>query len=189
MCRQERRFAPAGGDVAEGQEIVASGLRLTSAHLGVLANNGFAQVEVMRRPRVAVASTGDELVPVEIPELGPGQIRDSNRPMLIALLVEAGVDVLDLGRIPDQADELRSTLARGREEADVVVTSGGVSMGEYDLIKQILQESGEIDFWQVAMQPAKPFAFRPVGLDSLLRACPAIRSRPSSPSNSSSVRR
>ena len=154
---------PAGGDVAQGQEIVAPGLRLTSAHLGVLANNGFAQVEVVRRPRVAVASTGDELVPVEIPELGPGQIRDSNRPMLVALLAEAGVEVLDLGRIPDQADELRSTLARGTEEADVVITSGGVSMGEYDLIKQILKESGEIDFWQVAMQPAKPFAFGRLG--------------------------
>ncbi|HKY46351.1 MAG TPA: gephyrin-like molybdotransferase Glp [Acidimicrobiia bacterium] len=153
----------AGGDVEAGTEVIGTGIRLTPAHIGVLANLGFAQLPVHRRPRIALASTGDELVPVDGPALGPGQIRDSNRPMLAAMLIELGVQVIDLGRIPDDAAALRSALARGVDEADVIVTSGGVSMGEYDLVKQVLGELGNIEFWQVAMQPAKPFAFGHVG--------------------------
>jgi molybdopterin molybdotransferase len=153
----------AGGDVEAGTEVITTGIRLTPAHIGVLANLGIAQVAVHRRPRVALASTGDELVPVDGPALGPGQIRDSNRPMLAAMLAELGVQVIDLGRIPDDAAVLRSAIARGVEEADVIVTSGGVSMGEYDLVKQVLGELGNIEFWQVAMQPAKPFAFGKIG--------------------------
>jgi molybdopterin molybdotransferase len=143
--------------------VISTGVRLTPAHIGVLANLGIAQVAVHRRPRVALASTGDELVPVDGPALGPGQIRDSNRPMLAAMLIELGVQVIDLGRIPDDAAALRSAIARGVEQADVIVTSGGVSMGEYDLVKQVLGELGNIEFWQVAMQPAKPFAFGKIG--------------------------
>jgi molybdopterin molybdotransferase len=153
----------AGGDVEAGSEVISSGIRLTPAHIGVLANVGIGQVLVHRRPRIALASTGDELVPVDGPALGPGQIRDSNRPMLAAMLVELGVRVIDLGRIPDDAAALRSAIARGVDEADAIVTSGGVSMGEYDLVKQVLGELGSIDFWQVAMQPAKPFAFGKIG--------------------------
>jgi molybdopterin molybdotransferase len=153
----------AGGDVQAGTEVISTGIRLTPAHIGVLANLGIAQVAVHRRPRVALASTGDELVPVDGPALGPGQIRDSNRPMLAAMLNELGVQVIDLGRIPDDAAALRSAIARGVDEADVIVTSGGVSMGEYDLVKQVLGELGNIEFWQVAMQPAKPFAFGKIG--------------------------
>ena len=153
----------AGGDVEAGTEVIGTGIRLTPAHIGVLANLGIAQVAVHRRPRVALASTGDELVPVDGPALGPGQIRDSNRPMLSAMLIELGVQVIDLGRIPDDATALRSAIARGVDEADVIVTSGGVSMGEYDLVKQVLGELGNIEFWQVAMQPAKPFAFGKIG--------------------------
>ena len=154
---------PAGGDVAAGTEIFSKGVRLTSAHIGALANLGIAGLTVHRRPRVALASTGDELVPVDGPALGPGQIRDSNRPMLSAMLKELGVDVIDLGRIPDDAAALRAAIARGVDGADVIVTSGGVSMGEYDLVKKVLGELGNIEFWQVAMQPAKPFAFGKVG--------------------------
>ena len=153
----------AGGDVEAGTQVISTGIRLTPAHIGVLANLGIAEVAVHRRPRVALASTGDELVPVDGPALGPGQIRDSNRPMLAAMLTELGVEVIDLGRIPDDAPALRSAIARGIEQADVIVTSGGVSMGEYDLVKQVLEELGNIEFWQVAMQPAKPFAFGKVG--------------------------
>lgn len=149
----------AGGDVESGTVVVEQGVRLTPAHIGVLANIGQATVQVGRRPRVAVASTGDELVAVDGPPLGPGQIRDSNRPMLIAMLRDLGAEVIDLGRIPDDEKRLTATLHRGAHEADVVVTSGGVSMGEYDLVKAVLGELGDIDFWQVAMQPAKPFAF------------------------------
>ena len=150
---------PAGGDVAAGTTLVETGLRLNSAHIGVLANNGFARLEIYRRPLVAVASTGDELVAVDDGELGPGQIRDSNRPMLIALLKELGVEVLDLGRIPDIEEQLLTRLQEGANRADAIVTSGGVSMGEYDLVKSVLKKLGDVDFWQVAMQPAKPFAF------------------------------
>ncbi|CAN5310232.1 molybdopterin molybdotransferase MoeA [soil metagenome] len=149
----------AGGDVKSGTVVVEQGVRLTPAHIGVLANIGQATVQVGRRPRVAVASTGNELVAVDGPPLGPGQIRDSNRPMLIAMLRDLGAEVIDLGRIPDDERRLTATLQRGAHEADVVVTSGGVSMGEYDLVKAVLGELGGVDFWQVAMQPAKPFAF------------------------------
>jgi len=154
---------PAGGDIEAGTEVFLAGTRLTPAHIGVLANLGIAEVAVHRRPRVALASTGDELVSVDGPALGPGQIRDSNRPMLAAMLTELGVQVIDLGRIPDDALALQEAIARGVESADAIVTSGGVSMGEYDLVKKVLGELGNIEFWQVAMQPAKPFAFGKVG--------------------------
>ncbi|HUO45844.1 MAG TPA: gephyrin-like molybdotransferase Glp [Acidimicrobiia bacterium] len=150
---------PIGGDVEAGSEVLSVGLRLSAPQIGVLANLGISHPRVRQRPRVAVASTGDELVAVDGPALGPGQIRDSNRPMLIAALDELGATVVDLGHVPDDAGLLRNALARGAEEADVIVTSGGVSMGEYDLVKAILGELGEVGFWQVAMQPAKPFAF------------------------------
>lgn len=149
----------AGGDVAAGTILVETGVRLNSAHIGVLANSGFARLEAHRRPVVAVASTGDELVAVDDGDLGPGQIRDSNRPMLIALLEELGVEVVDLGRIPDVEERLLATLQDGADRADAIVTSGGVSMGEYDLVKAVLKKLGDVEFWQVAMQPAKPFAF------------------------------
>jgi molybdopterin molybdotransferase len=149
----------AGGDVERGEVVVGAGVRLTPAHIGVLANIGEAAVEVGRRPRVAVASTGDELIPVDGPPLGPGQIRDSNRPMLLSMLRELGAEAIDLGRIPDDRAVLTETLQRAASEADAVVTSGGVSMGEFDLVKAVLADLGDVEFWQVAMQPAKPFAF------------------------------
>jgi molybdopterin molybdotransferase len=153
----------AGGDVEAGDEVLAAGVRLSPVHIGVLANLGIGHPPVRRRPRVAIASTGDELVQVDGPPLGPGQIRDSNRPMLTAALLELGVDVVDLGHVVDDAAQLRATIARGADQADVIVTSGGVSMGEYDLVKAVLTELGKVGFWQVAMQPAKPFAFGQVG--------------------------
>ncbi|MGH8927842.1 MAG: molybdopterin molybdotransferase MoeA [Acidimicrobiia bacterium] len=153
----------AGGDVEAGAKVISAGTRLTPAHIGVLANLGIAEATVIRRPRVALASTGDELVPVGGPRLGPGQIRDSNRPMLAALLSELGAVVVDLGRIPDDAAALADAIAGGAETADALVTSGGVSMGEYDLVKEVLGALGNVEFWQVAMQPAKPFAFGKVG--------------------------
>lgn len=153
----------AGGDVEAGAQVLSPGTRLTPVHIGILANLGVAMVPVHRRPRVALASTGDELVAVDGPPLGPGQIRDSNRPMLAAMLTEMGAEVVDLGRIPDQASELRRSLAHAVDRADVIITSGGVSMGEYDVVKTVLSELGSVSFWQVAMQPAKPFAFGRVG--------------------------
>jgi molybdopterin molybdotransferase len=149
----------AGGDVRAGTLVFEPGVRLGGAQLGVLASLGVARPAVGRRPRVAILSTGDEVMPPEVDELQPGQIRDSNRIVLHGLLTELGAEVLDLGIVPDRADLLRSTLEKAAAEADAVITSGGVSMGEYDLVKTVLRELGHIDFWQVAMQPGKPFAF------------------------------
>ena len=149
----------AGGDVAEGTTVVSAGDRLGPAHLGVLAALGVTAVPVRRRPVVAYMSTGDEVVPPETERLEPGKIRDTNRPLLSGLLSELGVDTVDLGIVPDDEDALRSALLEAADRADAVVTTGGVSMGTHDLVKQVLAESGSVDFWKVAMQPAKPFAF------------------------------
>jgi molybdopterin molybdotransferase len=141
-----------------GALVFEPGVRLGPAHIGVLASLGVAP-RVRRRPVVAVLSTGDEVVPADVVSLEPGSIRDSNRPQLVGLLSELGAAVRDFGIVPDDEPLLRETLQRAAAEADVVVTSGGVSMGEYDLVKQLLTELGSVEFWRVAMQPAKPFAF------------------------------
>lgn len=154
---------PPGGDVAAGTTVFAAGIRLTPAHVGTLATIGVVSPTVARRPRVAVMSTGDELVPPETEELAPGMIRDSNRPMLMALVEEAGSVGIDLGRVPDDADTLRSALGQASVEADLIVTSGGVSMGEYDVIKMVLAEEADVDFYPVAMKPGKPQGFGTVG--------------------------
>jgi molybdenum cofactor synthesis domain-containing protein len=150
---------PAGSDLAAGTLVLDTGTRLGPAHLATLASIGEAQPRVYRRPRVAVFSTGDELRPYETPQLAPGQIRDTNRLLIQESLRELGTEVLDLGIIGDNADQLRAVLADAAERADAVTTSGGVSMGEYDLVKEVLSELGGVEFWQVAIQPAKPFAF------------------------------
>jgi molybdopterin molybdotransferase len=154
---------PAGGDVGAGVIVFGEGERLGPAHLGVLAAIGVAHPTVRRRPRVAVMSTGDEVRPADTQHLDPGTIRDANRPMIVAMLAELGAEVTDLGIVPDDAVTLRSTLERAAAGADAVVTSGGVSVGEYDLVKQVLGEMGDVAFWRVAMQPAKPFAFGFIG--------------------------
>ena len=127
--------------------------------MGVLASLGVADPLVRRRPRVAILSTGDEVMPPDVGALRPGQIRDSNRMVLNSLLFELGAEVVDLGIVRDDAGMLRSTLEAAAAEADAIITSGGVSMGEYDLVKTVLGDLGQINFWQVAMQPGKPFAF------------------------------
>jgi molybdopterin molybdotransferase len=152
----------AGGDVARGQKVIAAGTRLTPMHIGVLATIGIANPDVFRSPRVAFMSTGDELAPPETPALAPGGIRDSNRPMLEALLAETGVELFDLGIVPDRPEALRDALARG-SKADVLVSTGGVSMGDYDVTKLVLEGDARVAFWKVAIQPAKPFAFGRVG--------------------------
>lgn len=153
----------AGGDVVAGTGVFEAGERLGAAHLGVLASLGVARPIVRRRPTVAILSTGDEVMDPSVADLQPGQIRDTNRVLLNSLLVELGAEVLDLGIVRDDADLLRATLDEAAVRADVIITSGGVSMGEYDLVKSVLQELGHIDFWQVAMQPGKPFAFGLLG--------------------------
>lgn len=154
---------PPGGDVAAGATVFAKGTRLSEAHLGVLATIGVVEPVVSRRPRVAVMSTGDELVPPDTAELGPGLIRDSNRPMLLSLVAGAGAEAIDMGRIPDDADSLRSALGQAAAEADAIVTSGGVSMGEFDVTKMVLRDETDVDFFPVAMKPGKPQAFGTLG--------------------------
>lgn len=158
---------PAGGDVSSGTGVFSAGERLTPFHLGVLASLGVARPVVGRRPTVAILSTGDEVLPAETTTLRPGAIRDANRPLLAALLRELGAAVVDLGIVPDDARLLRSALGEAATSADAVLTSGGVSMGEHDLVKGVLADVGSIEFWQVAMQPAKPFAFGYLGTTPL----------------------
>lgn len=150
---------PAGGDFTSGELVLASGARLDPVELALLATAGAAAPLVSLRPRVAIMATGDELQPPEVGSLRPGQIRDSNRPLMRALVEESGGEVLDLGIVPDRESELIAALEQAARETDAIVTSGGVSMGEYDLIKRVLTARGTVEFWQVAMQPAKPFGF------------------------------
>jgi molybdopterin molybdotransferase len=161
---------PAGGDVARGAKVFDSGTRLTPMHIGVLATIDVAEVMVHRRPRVAFMSTGDELVPPGGGPLGPGLIRDSNRPMVSSLLRDAGVDTIDIGIIPDDPDALRAALDEA-SSADVIVSTGGVSMGDHDVTKLVLEGGSEVSFWKVAIQPAKPFAFGRIG-DALFFGLP-----------------
>jgi len=153
----------AGGDVHAGQLVFKPGERMTAVHIGVLATLGVVKPVVSRRPRVGVMSTGDELVPPDTSDLATGMIRDSNRPMLAALVEDAGAEVIDYGRIADDADELRAALGRAAIETDAIVTSGGVSMGDYDVTKLVLQDQAGVDFIKIAMKPGKPFAFGDLG--------------------------
>ena len=148
----------AGGDVRIGDTLVDAGVRLTSRHIATLASAGVMPV-VSKSPVVAVLSTGDEVVEPSTPNLGPGKIRDTNRLLLKAALRELDVEVLDLGIVGDDPAELSNVYQRAAASADVIVSTGGVSMGDYDFVKQVLGGMGSVDFWSVAMQPAKPFAF------------------------------
>ena len=151
---------PAGEDLSPGDEVFPAFTVLTAGHLGVLASLGLRRVPVFPRARVGVLSTGDELV--DGPgELRPGQIRDSNRHTLLALLREAGCEPVDLGLVRDDLDTVRAAVVGGLESCDALVTSGGVSMGDFDEVKRVLVELGASDdaWMQVAIKPAKPLAF------------------------------
>ncbi|MEM9561900.1 MAG: gephyrin-like molybdotransferase Glp [Actinomycetota bacterium] len=149
---------PAGDDIQAGAEIFHPGTVLGPGQLGVLASLGRQHVTAYRRPRVGVMSTGDELV--EGPEpLKPGQIRDSNRLILLSLAQEAGFEPVDLGLIPDDEQAIEAALRKGVATCDAVLTSGGVSMGDFDYVKAVLNRVGEFSWMQVAIKPAKPLVF------------------------------
>src|SRR4051812_40241380 len=149
---------PRGGDVRAGDSVVALGVRLGAAQVGALAAAGIAEVECARRPRVAILATGSELVAPGSP-LEPGQIYESNTVMLAASLAAAGADIEVLPAVADDEAAHRAALERGLG-ADVLVTSGGVSVGPHDLVRQIEAELGvEEVFWRVAMRPGKPVSF------------------------------
>lgn len=148
----------AGEDVRVGDVAVAAGTALGVGHLGLLASIGVTRLDVRRRPVVGVLSTGDELVAGGAP-LRRGQVRDSNRLALVALCRSSGLDVVDLGLIPDDEDLIERAIRDGAARCDALLTSGGVSMGDFDHVKSVLARIGEMRWMQIAIKPAKPFAF------------------------------
>ena len=146
-----------GEDVRAGAVVLRAGAVLRPQDLGLVASLGHGDVPVHRRPRVALLSTGDEVVEPGQPRR-PGQIYDANRFSLGGMIQAAGADPLDLGIVPDVRERLRERLREAAGAANVVLTSGGVSVGDYDHVKSVLADIGSIDFWQVAMQPGRPFA-------------------------------
>ena len=152
----------AGEDVARGSTVLSKGELLTPAALGLAASIGMHTLQVARRPRVALFSTGDELVmPGEVApaDMRPGAIYNSNRFFLRALLLRLGCEVSDLGIVPDRREATLDALRRASEGHDLILTSGGVSVGEEDHIKPAVQQLGSLDLWQIGMKPGKPFAY------------------------------
>lgn len=153
---------PAGGNVRAGTRVFDAGLRMRAAHASVMASMGIRPI-VRRRPVVAMMSTGDELVPPSTPSLARGAIRDSNRTLMRGLLEDLGADVRDYGIINDDVGMFETVLEEASSGVDAIVTSGGVSMGAYDIVKLALRDRGTVGFWKIAMQPGKPFGFGTVG--------------------------
>lgn len=147
-----------GDDIKQGDSVLPAGVRLGAAELPLLASLGVTEVQVWKPLKVAVFSTGDELQPVGTP-LQEGQIYDTNRFAVRLMLEQLGCTVLDLGIIRDDPQALRKAFEEANEFADLVISSGGVSVGEADYTKQMLDELGEVGFWKLAMKPGKPFAF------------------------------
>jgi molybdopterin molybdotransferase len=151
-----------GEDVRAGAVVLPAGIVMRPQEMGVAASLGLVQVLVRQKPRVAILSTGDEVAEPGT-ERAPAQIYDSNRFALRGLVEAAGAQATDYGIVPDLFDELHAQLRAAAGSADVVLTSGGVSVGDYDLVKSVLQDAGGIDFWQVAMQPGRPVAVGRIG--------------------------
>ena len=160
----------AGEDIARGDVALAAGALLMPAELGMLASVGASQVSVCRRPRVAFFSTGDELRSVGEP-LETGQIYDSNRYTIHGMLTRIGVETIDMGVVRDDPADIESAFARAAAEADAVVTSGGVSVGDADYVKNMLEKTGSVGFWKVAIKPGRPLAFGRIG-DALFFGLP-----------------
>ncbi len=148
-----------GDDLHAGDKVLSAGTRLRAQEIGLLAMLGAAEVPVHRQPRLALLSSGDELLPVEA-SLTPGKIHESNSYALAALAETAGVDLIRLGVAADNEADVRSRLERAVEaKADVIVSTAGVSVGAFDYVKSVIEEDGELDFWKVDMRPGKPLAF------------------------------
>ncbi len=148
----------AGEDVKQGEVMLKMGEKLTALSLPLLASLGIAEVPVFPRLKVAILSTGDELVPVGEP-LSEGKIYDTNRFTVKLLLEKLPCEVLDFGILPDDEALFENAFLQAQEQADLVITSGGVSVGEADFTKDILEKLGTVNFWKIAMKPGKPFAF------------------------------
>jgi molybdenum cofactor synthesis domain-containing protein len=152
---------PVGQDIANNQQVLAAGTRLGPQEIGLLASLGYTSVLVHPRPRVAVLSTGNEIVEPDA-QPAPGQIRDSNRYTLMAAIQRCGAEPVSLGIGTDQGDELTALVLEGLATCDALVTSGGVSMGKLDLIKPILETKGQVHFGRVNMKPGKPLTYATV---------------------------
>ncbi len=167
MARSGQYVRRVGGDVSVGQSVLGKGTVLNAAELGVLASTGVSQLSVYRKPTVAVITTGDEVIDVHSTKtLPPGKIWDSNRWTLSALVEEAGGIVHSLIHIPDDYNKTKNAFQQFADEkygVDVIVTAGGVSVGDRDAVKPVLEELGELELWRVAMKPGKPLAFGRIG--------------------------
>src|SRR6185312_12362839 len=152
----------AGEDVAPGAVVLHAGEVIGPARIALLAAMNRQTVAVIRRPVVAILSTGDELVDIG-PMLQPGQIRNSNGYLLAAMARQVGADPVMLGIATDSEDDIKRHL-RTCQDADLLVSSGGVSVGDFDIVKRVLQDEGRIDLWQVRMKPGKPLAFGSIGV-------------------------
>jgi molybdopterin molybdotransferase len=156
--RRGQHVRSAGEDLRRGAVALAKGRLITAADLGLVASLGIGEVSAYRKLRVAFFSTGDELVSVGQP-LAAGQIYDSNRYTIYGMLSRLGVDMIDMGVVRDEPSLLERSFREAAEIADVVITSGGVSVGEADFIKDLLNELGEVVFWKIAMKPGRPLAY------------------------------
>lgn len=152
----------AGEDLKLGQNVLSRGHLMRPADLGLIASLGVAEVQAYRKLKVAFFSTGDELVGLGHP-LKTGQVYDSNRYTLFGMLTRLGVEVIDMGAIADDPIQLEATLLNAAQQADVVITSGGVSVGEADYMKLLLAKHGQVMFWKVSMKPGRPLAYGKVG--------------------------
>ena len=159
-CGQNVRAA--GEDIAAGQQVFTAGKRLTAADIGVLSSLGLAEVAVFRKLKVAFFSTGDELRPVG-ETLGPGEIYDSNRYTLYGMLSKLDVDIIDMGVVRDRRELVEQAFNTAASTADAIITSGGVSVGEADFVKETLEKLGNMAFWKIAMKPGRPVAFGHIG--------------------------
>ena len=148
----------AGYDTRAGERVELPAAPLGAASIGVAASMGYGSLEVRRRPKVAILSTGDELVAPGVP-LGPGQIPDANSPLLAAAVVEAGGEVVGQARVGDDTAAIERAVEETTAGADLLVVSGGVSVGRYDHVRGVLERAGTLDFWRIAIQPGKPLAF------------------------------
>ncbi|MDO8933023.1 MAG: molybdopterin molybdotransferase MoeA, partial [Rhodocyclaceae bacterium] len=156
--RLEQHVRRAGEDLKAGSPALTAGKQLRPAELGIIASLGLAEVAVRRRVRVALFSTGDELCSVGTP-LFPGAVYDSNRYTLWGMLTRLGCDVIDMGVVKDDPAALEAAFREAAGCADAIITSGGVSVGEADFIKQLMARLGEVAFWKIAMKPGRPMAF------------------------------
>ncbi len=160
--RPGQNVRQAGEDISAGGTVLQTSHKLTPADLGILSSLGIGEVKVRRRPRVAFFSTGDELRSIG-ESLAEGDVYDSNRYSLYGMLKRLDVEILDMGVVKDDIDELRNAFSNAASMADVVITSGGVSVGEADYIKPILEQTGEINFWKIAMKPGRPLTHGRIG--------------------------